>query len=868
MKNNFVAKGEYNTKDLKRYHDTRYYKTTAYEIKNMEFMQEEKVRLKTEKRKNVTEKIKEILNNKNIINKGKVFKILSKIKDKNEKFAFNKKNKKIPINSNLLDLLADVSMLTVAYAKVRKNPGASTEAYEMPNKEYDKLNAEQKSWVNKTYDSPDGITKEVILITSKLIKKNMYPWGTSRRIYVGKPGKKDAKRPITIPPFMDKVVQEAIVMILMSIYEPYFEAANCSFGFRPNKGVHDAIIALTNAHSIGMKRALEGDIKSAYDKANKEKLINILGKKIKDKKFLEFLKSRLNYEYYDIVEKKYVKPTEGLPQGGIDSPYLWNIYMLEFDEYITDHLEQDLDKINKKRRGRLSNSTKMIPFNEKRKIDRKITTLRKVKELIKITSKEKGKDQTIKYLEELKLKTAKDLIKEGIFTGDIPGLKNIFKDIGIGSTKSISKIIRQIHTKEKEWKKLGHKLPSSDPNSILWRFIYVRYADDWIILTNAKKYYLAKIKENINTYLKDVLSATLSLEKTLMTDLTKDSAHFLGYEISTYKGKKIDTYQKKIKGKKIGINAITAGSKVFATPDRQRLIERLYMKGYCTRSGFPREIGYISCLDDFSIIERYNSVLIGFALYYCEFVRNPKRNLTRWIYIIRFSCLKTLAQKHKTNIRNIFKQYKAPRQINSKSKTDTIKIDLRNVIDGVTYKKTWTLYTPEMVIKKALSLKRKEKLTDIYWQLKKDKKPVIYNSEEKKRITNDNFCEKINWTNIRTSASFDLPCALCGSEEDIEMHHINHVRKNTYNIIDTNKTWLQAMSLRNRKQIPVCRECHVNIIHPGKYGGIKLNTFVPKIMYDNRIITIESSINKAAINKKEQENYTKTLQEKGWKKEF
>jgi hypothetical protein len=83
------------------------------------------------------------------------------------------------------------------------------------------------------------------------------------------------------------------------------------------------------------------------------------------------------------------------------------------------------------------------------------------------------------------------------------------------------------------------------------------------------------------------------------------------------------------------------------------MINRLYMKGYCDKHGFPREIPKISTLEPFAIIERYNSVMRGLANYYAEFIDQPKRQLSRWIYILRFSCLKTLAQKYKKRIRQI-----------------------------------------------------------------------------------------------------------------------------------------------------------------------------------------------------------------------
>ena len=206
-----------------------------------------------------------------------------------------------------------------------------------------------------------------------------------------------------------------------------------------------------------------------------------------------------------------------------------------------------------------------------------------------------------------------------------------------------------------------------------------------------------------------------------------------------------------INGKESKIRQIIPDSRVFALPDKQRIIDRLHMKGYCKENGFPTEIGFLSSLADFSIIERYNSVLSNLALYYAEFIRNPKRNLTRWIYIIRYSCLKTLAQKHKTSIRSIFKKYKIPRLINTKSKENTIGVKVVNIIGAHTYTKIWRLKTTEEIINEALVLKRKVNLNDIYWNLEKGE-PVIYNSNYKCQIKNHNFYKKINCVNINTQS--------------------------------------------------------------------------------------------------------------------
>lgn len=843
---------QYNKKIAKSFHDTRYYENTEFYNKNLEFMTQEKERLKTNDKQIVTRKINEALDKANEPNEGRVFYILEKIHIKNQDYAFGKNTEK-PKNSDLLNLLGNPDLLTVAYQKVRKNKGAMTEASEMSDNEYNKLTQAEKSWVNKATNCPDGITKEIIKITGNLIKQNRYPWGCSRRIYVDKPGKKDVKRPITIPPFMDKIVQEAITMILTAIYEPYFESLNCSFGFRPNKGVHDAIIALTGGNAIGLNMAIEGDIKSAYDKVNRKKFIEIIGRRILDRKFINFLEKRLDYEFYDSKENKYIREKEGLPQGGIDSPYMWNIYMSIFDEYIISHLNNNFDKLNNKP----NKTTGNIVIPKRRKNERIRTSIKKILEFIN-----KNKEINLSKFKEIMKKNAKTLKDEKYFTGEtLTALTEIRKEMKLDKETELKKIKLNLI---KYNNKLTHEkmsLGNRDPNKIKLRFIYIRYADDWIILTNAKQEIVNKIKENIKTFLKEQLDAELSEEKTLITDIREKPAHFLGFEIKTYKSKKIGRYQRISRtGKTITIKATTAGYRVFSTPDQQRLISRLHMKGYCNKNGFPKEIGFLTNLEDFSIIERYNSVIRGLTNYYAEFIKNPKKNLSRWIYIIRYSCIKTLAQKHKSSIRQIFKKYKVPKNLKTPGE-NTICATVRNIINNEVYEKTWTLIKPSEAIEAAMNLKRKKYLTDVYWSLQ-NKEAVTYDNSEKHRITNDNFYEKLMWINIRTQASFDLPCFRCGSEENVEMHHIKHVRKNNYKLIDNEQTWLQAMSIRNRNQVPLCRECHMTV-HSKRYGGQKISLLCPKKLFDNRIITIESHINKPALNNKK-ENYNKTLEEKGW----
>jgi retron-type reverse transcriptase len=112
-------------------------------------------------------------------------------------------------------------------------------------------------------------------------------------------------------------------MVLTAIWEPDFEKMNRSFGFKPNKSCHDATVALESNSTKGLYRALKGNISAAYDR--KQDALACLVKKINYRKFLNFMKSRLDYDYVDVSNMVRVRPTMGILQGGIDSPYLFNI---------------------------------------------------------------------------------------------------------------------------------------------------------------------------------------------------------------------------------------------------------------------------------------------------------------------------------------------------------------------------------------------------------------------------------------------------------------------------------------------------------------------------------------------------------------
>lgn len=681
---------EYDKNIANKFQDTRYYENMQYFIKNKKLIEQEKITLEKEYKKLVLDIVKE---NNYSFEYEKVFEILKKIYEKNTKYAFGSGKK--PLNSNILGLIAEVPLLIAAYNIVRKDPASMTLASLVSKERYEKVDVKQNNFTNKTEQRLDIINLQLIQETSKLIKKGKYPWSTSRRISIDKPGKKGNKRPLIIPLFMDIVVETAIKMVLISIYEPYFDKMNVSFGFRPGKSIQDSISMLTGNNAAGLDKVLEGYIKVAYDKVTKSTLINILGKKIKDKKFLNFIRERLDSEYYDSESKTYLREKIRISQGGIDAPYLWNIYMLEFDEFITQEIKNEIENINIKSLGKGTENKEFIN-TERIKLLNKGLTLKKILKWIRKTKNSKGK-----FLDEIKglMKKPEDKWKEydKIFLGVMVGGKKILQETNVNTEYNESILLKNLQKKLKLTNHMANKIPFFNKNKIRFRIIYTRFADDWIIVTNLKKQMLEKFKEKISIFLNTQLDATLSEEKTRITVIQKEPAHFLGFEIRSYKRRKIVNYIRN----NLQVRVNIAENKVFAGIDKQKILNRLHMKAYCDKSGFPREISKIVNLDTFTIIEKYNSVLLGLVNCYYNCIKNPKSHLSRWIYIIRYSCIKTIAQKHKTTMAAIYKKF-APKNKDKKEENtieDLVQIKGENEL----LTQSWKLHTRQSLYENSKS---------------------------------------------------------------------------------------------------------------------------------------------------------------------
>jgi len=183
---------------------------------------------------------------------------------------------------------------------------------------------------NATIDHMSISRIEKLIIS---LKDESYQPIPSRRVYI--PKKNGKKRPLGIPTFNDKLLQEVVRMILEAIYEGSFD--NNSHGFRPKRSCHTALQQIQKSFN-GTRWFIEGDIKGFFDNINHNTLIDILRKRIDDERFLRLIRKFLNAGFIEnwVFNKTY----SGTPQGGIISPILANIYLDQLDTYMREYIQK------------------------------------------------------------------------------------------------------------------------------------------------------------------------------------------------------------------------------------------------------------------------------------------------------------------------------------------------------------------------------------------------------------------------------------------------------------------------------------------------------------------------------------------------
>lgn len=245
----------------------------------------------------------------------------------------------------LYRLLFNEELFYVAYQKIASNEGSTTKGSD--GRSIDEM----------------SLARIETLIAS--LKDESYQPHPSRRVHI--PKKNGKTRPLGIPAFEDKLVQEVVRMILEAIYEGHFETT--SHGFRPKRSCHTALLHIQKTFN-GAKWFIEGDIKGFFDNIDHDVLVGILRERISDDRFIRLIRKFLKAGY--VEDWTFHNTYSGTPQGGIVSPILANIYLDKLDKYVKEYI-QHFDKGTKRRPGKESNNL----ANERKRTVRK---LKKVKD--------------------------------------------------------------------------------------------------------------------------------------------------------------------------------------------------------------------------------------------------------------------------------------------------------------------------------------------------------------------------------------------------------------------------------------------------------------------------------------------------------
>lgn len=348
---------------------------------------------------------------------------------------------------SLSRLLENHILWKQAYANIYANDGATT--------------------VGVDGSSLDGMSYLRLSRLISAVKSGCYRFKPVRRVLIPKSNGKI--RPLGIPTGDDKIVQEVVRMLLAKIYEPIF--SDDSHGFRNGRSCHTALMRVKQKWT-GMKWIVNMDIRGYFDNIDHEVLIDVLAKRIDDKRFLRLIRSMLKAGYME--DWRFHETFSGTPQGGVVSPILANIYLHELDVFMS------------KTKAEFNRGSRRAPNREYKRISGAIEKL----------------------------------------------MKRIDAYKADGDNLSVDKSMRELAELYRRRKGLS----SSDPwDANYRRLVYVRYADDFVIGIIGTRDEAKSIMQQTAYFLRINLHLEIADEKSGIVHAS-EGVRFLGYDIYTYSG--------------------------------------------------------------------------------------------------------------------------------------------------------------------------------------------------------------------------------------------------------------------------------------------------------------------------------------------
>jgi group II intron reverse transcriptase/maturase len=564
-------------------------------------------------------------------------------------------------------LLFNRELYLRAYARLSPNKGAMTQG--------------------STNETVDGMSLGKIDQLIENVRCERYRWTPVRRVNI--PKRNGKKRPLGIPSWSDKLLQEVMRSILEAYFEPQF--SEHSHGFRPGRGCHTALSEIQTWR--GTHWFIEGDIARYFETINHDTLLVILSKQIRDERFLRLLKELLEAGYME--DWKFNRTLSGTPQGGVISPILSNIYLHQFDKWVEEVLIPEFTRGKRQKANPAYNKVTHLLYN-----------LRKC---------------------------------------------------GNSNRNQIKALVKQRRT-----------IPSVNTYDATYRRLwYARYADDFILGFTGPKAEAEEIKRRLKCWLQDNLRLNLSDEKTLITHASTVAARFLGYDI---KAQRVNDYIDPL-----GRRVLNGGIGLYAPAEVVETKSARYL-----RKGKVVHRPELLKESDFTIVATYQQEYRGIVQYYLPAINVAWLSKLHWV--MQGSLLKTLAAKHRSSMNKMQKKYSA------------------TTTDPRTGK---SLKCLEVRVERP----DKNPLIARFGGISLARKPHAFIDDQPYQVWGGR-------TELLKRLMAD-ECELCGSTENVEVHHIRKLADLNRPGRKEKPQWAQIMSARQRKTLVVCRSCH-EAIHQGR----------------------------------------------------